>query len=154
MRCFTQLRMGSLLLGNLITPVLWPAREIGEHDLFDQYVGRGIEPVEKAVQGGGRLLTVAHIMTMSLRNCRLAVLSACESGIPRQHGGGEMTGLPASLLIAGAQFAIASLWPVRDAAAALLMSSFYDTWEGGRGQRTQSLKRSCGRSKGVPYRRL
>jgi tetratricopeptide (TPR) repeat protein len=110
--------------------------ELGEPDLFDQYVDGGLLPVDRSTSGGARLLTVADIMArLSLRSCRLAVLSACESGIPRQHGGGEMTGLPASLLIAGAQSVIASLWAVNDGAAALLMDAFYRTWARGSGDK-------------------
>lgn len=88
-------------------------------------------------ENGWRLLTVAEIMAkFSLSKCRLAVLSACETGIARLHGGGEMTGLPASLLVAGTKSVIASLWPVDDVATALLMDIFYSQWEGGTGQET------------------
>jgi len=86
-------------------------------------------------ENGWRLLTVAEIMAkFSLSKCRLAVLSACETGITRLHGGGEMTGLPASLLVAGTKSVIASLWPVDDVATALLMDMFYSQWQGGSGQ--------------------
>ena len=47
-----------------------------------------------------------------------------------------MTGLPASLLVAGAKSVIASLWPVNDTATAYLMLCFYDIWEGGGGKET------------------
>lgn len=81
-----------------------------------------------------RLLTVAECMAeLPLDTCRLAILSTCESGIARQHGGGELTGLPNALLVAGAKSVIASLWPVHDTATALLMHYFYDVWEGGSG---------------------
>jgi CHAT domain-containing protein len=81
-----------------------------------------------------RLLTVAECMAeLSLNTCLLAVLSTCESGIARQHGGGELTGLPNALLVAGAKSVIASLWPVHDTATALLMHYFYAIWEGGSG---------------------
>jgi len=86
------------------------------------------------VPHGARVLTVAEIMgEFSLRFCRLAVLSACESGLAREHAGGEMTGLPASLLVAGAKSVIASLWPVQDEATRLLMQSFYSNWHPGDG---------------------
>jgi CHAT domain-containing protein len=62
---------------------------------------------------------------LDLRACRLAVLSACESGVSRVHASSEMTGLPASFLIAGAQSVVASLWRVNDTATAILMSYFY-----------------------------
>jgi CHAT domain-containing protein len=63
----------------------------------------------------------------------LVVLSACESGVPRIHSGGELTGLPNAFLLAGAKSVIASLWKVDDRAAYLLMRYFYEEWTGGRG---------------------
>ena len=81
------------------------------------------------------LMTVAECMAeLHLDKCRLAIISACESGVPRLHGGGEMTGLPSALLLAGAKSVIASLWRVSDAATAVLMIHFYDAWSGGRGK--------------------
>jgi len=97
--------------------------------------GRGNTDIFGYNENGWRFLTVAEIMTkFSLSRCRLAALSACETGIARLHGGGEMTGLPASFLVAGTKSVIASLWPVNDAATALLMDAFYSKWEGGSGQ--------------------
>lgn len=97
-----------------------------------------------------RLMTVAECMTtLSLGQCSLAVLSTCESGIPRQHGGGELTGLPNALLIAGAKSVIASLWRVSDAATAVLMHYFYGIWEGGSGSET-----SPGRALALARQRL
>jgi CHAT domain-containing protein/tetratricopeptide (TPR) repeat protein len=106
----------------------------GPADRFTQFVDADLEPADTLVEGGARLLTVAQIMArLSLRECRVAVLSACQSGQPRLHGGGELTGLPGAMLVAGARSVIASLWPVEDAATALLMAAFYDEWDGGRG---------------------
>jgi CHAT domain-containing protein/tetratricopeptide (TPR) repeat protein len=86
-------------------------------------------------RGEYRLLTVAECLgQLSLNACRLAVLSSCESGVSRQHGGGEMTGLPTAFLVAGAKTVIASLWKVHDAATALMMRYFYENWSGGRGK--------------------
>ncbi|MFO1432753.1 MAG: CHAT domain-containing tetratricopeptide repeat protein [Candidatus Competibacteraceae bacterium] len=86
-------------------------------------------------EGCNRLMTVADCMArLSLRECRLAVLSACECGLADSYGGGELTGLPTSLLVAGAKSVIAALWPVDDAATALLMARFYHYWAGGSGE--------------------
>ncbi|MFA7764805.1 CHAT domain-containing tetratricopeptide repeat protein [Streptomyces sp. NRRL S-448] len=75
---------------------------------------------------GYRLLTVAECMAeLRLRACRLAVLSACQSGVSRLHGAGEMTGLPAAMLIGGARSVVATLWHVSDAASTVLMHHFY-----------------------------
>ena len=105
-------------------------------DLFVQYASLpSLELSDEPKPGSIRLMTVAECMAeLSLNSCRLAVLSTCESGIARPHGGGEMTGLPASLLVAGAKSVIASLWPVNDTATAYLMQCFYDIWEGGTGE--------------------
>ncbi len=89
---------------------------------------------EHAGSGSIRLLTVAECMAeLSLDQCRLAVLSACHTGTSRLHGGGELTGLPAAMLVAGVKSVIASHWKVHDTATALLMRYFYGTWSGGSG---------------------
>jgi len=105
-------------------------------DIFTQYASLpSLKLSNEPRPGSIRLMTVAECMAeLSLNSCRLAVLSTCESGIARPHGGGEMTGLPTSLLVAGAKSVIASLWPVNDAATAYLMECFYDIWEGGTGE--------------------
>jgi tetratricopeptide (TPR) repeat protein len=99
-----------------------------------RYVSRhGFSPRPEAESV--RVMTVGECMSaLSLNSCRLAVLSACESGLSRLHGAGEMTGLPSAMLIAGAKAVIASLWRVSDAAATVLMHQFYEVWEGGGGQ--------------------
>ena len=82
-----------------------------------------------------RLMTVADTITkLSLSQCRLAVLSACEAGLASTYESGELLGLPNSFLVAGAKSVIAPLWPVDDTAAAVLMSLFYAEWTGGTGR--------------------
>ncbi len=117
--------------------------DLSEHPtgLFAQYFGivksngkRSFQFSDTPQDGYYRLMTVADCMAMlSLNECRLAVLSSCECGLADSHGGGELTGLPTSLLVAGAKSVIAALWPVDDAATALLMSRFYHHWAGGLG---------------------
>lgn len=88
------------------------------------------EPSEYSI----RLMTVAECMSqLHMGQCRLAVLSTCESGIARPHEGGELTGLPNAMLVAGAKTVVASLWPVLDTATSLLMIFFYQSWAGGCG---------------------
>ena len=75
------------------------------------------------------LLTVAQLVArFHLPNCRLAVLSACETGIPREHAASEFTSLPAALLVAGARNVVASLWLAHDGATALLVRELYRTY--------------------------
>jgi CHAT domain-containing protein len=58
---------------------------------------------------------------------RLVTLSSCETGITDLQGGAEeFVGLPTGFLMAGATGVISTLWKVDDAAACLLMSTFYD----------------------------
>jgi CHAT domain-containing protein/tetratricopeptide (TPR) repeat protein len=91
-------------------------------------------PSPEPVRGGYRVVTAASVMgQFSLDACRLVVLSACESGIPRMHDGGELVGLPNAFMLAGAKSIIASLWPVDDRATYLLMKYFYEAWAGGFG---------------------
>jgi tetratricopeptide (TPR) repeat protein len=75
---------------------------------------------------GCRLLTIADIVgRMYLPRCQLAVLSACQTGLPREHPASEFTSLPAALLVAGARNVVASLWAAHDLASMLLMREFY-----------------------------
>ena len=71
-------------------------------------------------------VTVSQIVGEAhLQQCWLAVLSACETGLPRLHPASEFTSLPAAFLIAGARNVVASLWRTHDGATALLMKEFY-----------------------------
>lgn len=56
---------------------------------------------------------------------RLVILSACETGKGRISNGDEITGLTHSMLMAGADSVVSSLWQVSDASTALLMESFH-----------------------------
>ena len=82
--------------------------------------------------GAVRVVTVAECLgRLDLSRCALTVLSACESGVPRVHAAGEMTGLPNALLVAGSRTVIASMWPTVDEASAALIGYFYECWDGG-----------------------
>ena len=110
--------------------------------LFDHYVKpaksnqeeHSFRFSETPQEGAYQLMTVADCMArLSLKNCRLAVLSSCECGLSNSNGGGELTGFPKSMLVAGAKSVIAALWPVDDTATAILMARFYHHWAGGAG---------------------
>jgi hypothetical protein len=62
----------------------------------------------------------------------LVTLSACETGLGRQAGGEGMLGFVQALVQAGARSVLVSLWPVDDAATALLMTRFYENLLGKR----------------------
>lgn len=79
-----------------------------------------------ANEGGQRsFLEVSELSGMDLSNTALVTLSACESGLGRVDRGDEVQGFPRGFLMAGSSALIASLWPVSDDAAELLMRTLY-----------------------------
>ena len=72
------------------------------------------------------LTTVRMEKEIDLSSVRLAVLSACESGVlEHAFAPEEAAGLPGAILHAGCHGVISSLWAVHDLAAFLLWSHFY-----------------------------
>jgi hypothetical protein len=65
---------------------------------------------------------------INFAHLRLAVLSACQTGIPGMKLPDEVVGLPAGWLQAGAAGVLASLWPVSDDATVALMGRFYELY--------------------------
>ena len=65
---------------------------------------------------------IAHL---NLRRTRLAVLSACQTGIEKQYGGEGAVGAVRPFLVAGVPTVVASLWAVDSDASAELMVSFH-----------------------------
>ena len=61
---------------------------------------------------------------------RLAVLSACETGIPGTALPDEVISLPTGLLQAGVAGVVGTLWSVNDFSTAMLMVRFYEVWRG------------------------
>jgi CHAT domain-containing protein len=63
-----------------------------------------------------------------LDNCRLVVLSACETGlVDFKNTSDEYISLPSGFLLAGSTSVVSSLWKVDDASTALLMLKFYQS---------------------------
>jgi CHAT domain-containing protein/tetratricopeptide (TPR) repeat protein len=77
-------------------------------------------------------LTVGALMDASDMGApRLAVLSACETGLyDIVTAPNEFTGLPAAFMRLGAGGVLATLWPVNDLSTALLIARFYDLHRG------------------------
>ena len=73
------------------------------------------------------ILSSYEISKMDFRNTDLIVLSACETGIGDMSYDGIL-GLQRGFKIAGAHSIMMSLWKVDDAATALFMNSFYETY--------------------------
>ena len=74
-------------------------------------------------------LTLRDILDRPL-GARLCVLSACESAVAGGFVPDQAIGLPGGLLQAGAAGVVGSLWPVGDLAARVLLTRFYQLWQG------------------------
>jgi CHAT domain-containing protein len=71
-------------------------------------------------------LSLAEILQWQLPATRLAVLSACETGITDvRQAPDEYFGIPLAFLHAGAPAVVSTLWAVPDHSTALLMEQFY-----------------------------
>jgi CHAT domain-containing protein len=87
------------------------------------------EPLQGGVLlAGGAALTLGDILDLRLQGARLAVLSACETGIPGTKTPDEVVSIPTSLVQAGVAGVVASLWAVNDLSTAMLMERFYRLW--------------------------
>ncbi len=73
-------------------------------------------------------LTLPDIFDLHLHKARLAVLSACETGVPGLKLIDEMMGLPAGMMQAGVPGVVGSLWSVRAMSTIILMARFYSLW--------------------------
>jgi CHAT domain-containing protein len=92
------------------------------------------EPLKSGLQMSDRLLTLREFLALKLgednnNGVRLAVLSACETGLPGAENTDEAISLPTGLLQAGVAGIIASLWAVEDKSTMLLMTKFYELWQ-------------------------
>jgi CHAT domain-containing protein len=74
------------------------------------------------------ILTLRDLLDLKLKGLRLAVLSACETGIPGTDLPDEVISLPTGLLQAGAAGVVSSLWSVADLSTMVLLSRFYELW--------------------------
>ena len=76
------------------------------------------------------ILSLQDFFDLKLEGLRLAILSACETGIPEPRLSDEAMGMSVGLLRAGAAGVIASLWPVPEVSTMILLSRFYMLWKG------------------------
>lgn len=89
------------------------------------------EPLSSGLLMSDGLLTLKDILAINLaqdNGIRLAILSACETGLPGFKNIDEFISLPIGLLQAGVAGVIASLWAVSDLSTMMLLVRFYDYW--------------------------
>jgi tetratricopeptide (TPR) repeat protein len=80
----------------------------------------------RLILGDGQPLTLRRLLELRLTGTRLAVLSACESGMPEVVVPQEKTSLAAGLMLAGVAGVVASLWAVGDQSTMLLMTRLHE----------------------------
>jgi CHAT domain-containing protein/tetratricopeptide (TPR) repeat protein len=87
------------------------------------------EPLDSGLYlSGGERLTLRDLLDgdLDLSNQRLAVLSACQTGITEfSRVPDEVIGLPSGFLQAGVPGVVATLWSVNDRSTAVLVAEFY-----------------------------
>ena len=79
-----------------------------------------------------KCLTLADIFALDLGECRLVVLSACETGISDFNSiSDEYISLPSGFLVAGSSSVVPTLWAVNDLSTSFLMIKFYQLLKAG-----------------------
>ncbi|MFP4300281.1 MAG: CHAT domain-containing protein, partial [Spirulinaceae cyanobacterium] len=71
------------------------------------------------------LMTAQGVSGLDFTGTQLVVLSACETGLGNVQTGESVGGLRRSLILAGAEAVVMSLWSVPDVPTAILMERFY-----------------------------
>jgi CHAT domain-containing protein len=88
-------------------------------------------PLNSGLLMSDGFLTLKDILALNLAETgglRLAILSACETGMIGLKNADEAISLPTCLLQAGFAGVVASLWSVNDLSTMLLLTKFYDLW--------------------------
>jgi CHAT domain-containing protein len=86
-------------------------------------------------------LRATEIFNLNL-NADLVVLSACQTGLGKLIRGEGMVGLTRAFMYAGTPSVLVSLWSVKDASTATLMSDFYKNLIKGKLSKTDALRKA------------
>ncbi|MEZ4938507.1 MAG: CHAT domain-containing tetratricopeptide repeat protein [Crocinitomicaceae bacterium] len=81
---------------------------------------------QEKMEGEDGVLTALEVAHIDLRKTKLAVMSACETGLGDIHGSEGVYGLQRAFKMAGCQNIIMSLWQVPDKETSEFMSHFYE----------------------------
>ena len=81
--------------------------------------------------GDDGILTALEASSLDLWGTRMAVLSACETGLGETRRGDGVYGLRRALVVAGAESQVMSLWQVSDEGTRALMTDFYTKLKAG-----------------------
>ena len=92
--------------------------------------------------GDNGVLTSLEARELNFSETELVVLSACETGVGSFVSGEGVYGLQRSILEAGAENVIMSLWKVDDIATQMLMTTFYTNWIDKGMTKRESLKQA------------
>ncbi len=89
-----------------------------------------MEPLTSGlVMSNDEVLSLRNLLYLRLTGARLAILSACETGIPGANLPDEVISLSTGLLQAGFAGVVASLWSVLDLSTTMLLVRFYHFWQ-------------------------
>lgn len=105
------------------------------------------QPLTSGLAMNDGCLTLQHLLDLKLADAdrtgiRLAILSACETGVTGIKNADEAIGLPTGLLQAGVAGVVASLWLVSDISTMMLLVRFYDLWRKEEIQPTEALRQA------------
>jgi CHAT domain-containing protein len=88
------------------------------------------------------VLSLRDFFNADLQGVRLAILSACETGLPGAKLPDEVVSLPTGLLQAGVAGVAASLWSVADLSTMMLLVRFYDYWQNDKFEPAKALRKA------------